>query len=73
MTHDDDRNLAFHDEFDKRFVRYTYEADTYEEAYHKTELDYKRAFPGKGPKYASYNSFRVSRSQRLKRKKEASA
>lgn len=64
-------DVKLHDpaEFDQRFVDHTGDCQTYEEAYILTEEDYKKVF-GKR-KYSSYNSFRVSRSKRLKNRKEA--
>ena len=64
MTNPD---VHLHDprKFDERFVDYTAECDTYEEAYLRTEQDYRKVF-GKR-KYSSYNSFRVSRTKRIKR------
>lgn len=61
-------DVKLHDpaEFDDRFVKHTGECQTYEEAYILTEEDYKKVF-GKR-KYSSYNSFRVSRSKRLKKR-----
>lgn len=56
------------EEFDKRFVEHTTNTDTYEEAYLLTENDFKTVFGQR--KYSNYNSFRASRSQRLKRKKQ---
>ena len=60
-------DVKLHDprEFDKRFIKYTAEADTYEEAYAMAESDYKAIF--KSRRYSSYNSFRVSRSKRIKK------
>lgn len=65
MTNED---VKLHDphEFDKRFVDYTSECETYEEAYLMAEADYKKAGLG-NRKYSSYNSFRVARTKRIKR------
>ena len=52
--------------FEKRWLEYTATADTYEEAYLMVEEDYKKVF-GKR-KYSGYNSFRVARRNRMKRK-----
>lgn len=70
-TENDDHQLVFPENFDERFVEHTADTDTYEEAYHLTERDYRRAF-GRN-KYSSYNSFRVTRSQRLKRQRAEKA
>ncbi|MEX0661152.1 MAG: hypothetical protein WEA58_04640 [Balneolaceae bacterium] len=64
---DEIRNFAkLHDpdEFESAFMKECIEAPTYEKAYHIVEKRHHWLF-GKN-KYASYNSFRVSRSQRNK-------
>ena len=52
-------------EFERRYIEYTKDSETYEEAYNRVESDYKKAY-GKA-RYSNYNSFRVARSRRIKR------
>ena len=61
-----DINLHTPEKFDKRFEQYTQIADTYEEAYIMVEKDYIRVFGRR--KYSNYNSYRVSRRKRIKKR-----
>lgn len=65
-----DAKLVFSEEFDQRFIEYSRECRTYEQAYLKVEEDFKAVF-GK-TKYTGYNSFRVSRYKRIKTKRRGS-
>lgn len=62
------KDISLHDpaQFDKRFLDYTQKTDTYEEAYALTEQDYIKVFGCH--KYSNYNSYRVSRYKRIKKK-----
>lgn len=67
------------DEFDQLFIEQTRVTDTYEEAYALSEYEYRKAYnfapewlKKKYPtrRYASYESFRVNRHNRIKRKQK---
>lgn len=62
-------NLFDVDVFDRKFVEYASESDTYEEAYSKVEQDH-RALYGRN-KYSNYNSFRNAYTVRLKSRNKA--
>jgi hypothetical protein len=55
------------DEFERRFQELIPEHPTYEMAYEAVESEYESQFCR--TKYAGYNSFRVARSNRIKRKR----
>lgn len=51
--------------FDKIFIEKTQVSKTYEEAYLMVEAERKKYFPN-SPCYANYDSYRKSRSRRIK-------
>lgn len=54
------------EEFDKRFLDYVSESESYPEAYFKVEMEHRLSF-GEN-KYSSYDSFRAARYKRIKKK-----
>jgi hypothetical protein len=54
--------------FDGRFLEKTRQYDTYEEAYDAVEEEYRSTFGA--PKYSNYESYRVTRRYRIKRRME---
>lgn len=58
-------NLVFPEDFDQRFLEMTREADTYEAAYDAVEQEYFEMFGRR--RYASYDSYRITRAKRIKR------
>lgn len=58
--------LADPHKFDQRFIELTHKTTTYEEAYEQCESEHESAWGKK--KYSSYNSYRNTRTKRMKQK-----
>lgn len=61
-------NIHLHDpaEFDRRFEELVPESDTYRTAYLRVEKEHEATFGYR--KYSNYESYRVTRSRRIKRR-----
>ncbi len=59
--------MLTHNGFDERYHDHCKTSKTYVEAYEKTELEFEDYFAKR--KYASYDSFRISHNNRLKKPK----
>lgn len=70
MSEPDPNYIYLHNpyNFDERFEELTREHDTYEEAYHAVEAEFKKAFGH--TKYSNYDSYRMARYRRIKEKQK---